>query len=127
MVAVGKTPTELARDIEEVLAVYIKSPTVNIIVNRFEGLPEEQIRVVGQAANPQAVAYREGMTVLDVMIAVGGLGEFAAGNRAKLVRKIDGESVEIRVRLDDLLNDGDVSQNVAMRPGDILIIPEGFF
>lgn len=127
MVAVGKTPSQLARDMEEVLAVYIKSPSVNVIVSGFQGVPEEQIRVVGQAANPQAVPYREGMTVLDVMITVGGLGEFAAGNRAKLVRKVDGKTVEYRVKLDDLINKGDISQNVEIEPGDILIIPEAFF
>jgi polysaccharide export outer membrane protein len=127
MVAIGKSPTELARDIEEVLAVYIKSPSVNVIVNKFEGVPEEQVRVVGQAANPQSIPYRESMTVLDIMIAVGGLGEFAAGNRAKLVRKRDGENLEYRIRLDDLLNKGDITQNVDVEPGDIIIIPEALF
>jgi polysaccharide export outer membrane protein len=127
MVAVGKTPSQLARDMETVLATYIKSPSVNVIVSGFQGIPGEQIRVVGQAANPQAVAYREGMTVLDVIIAVGGLGEFAAGNRAKLIRKANGETVEYRVRLNDLINSGDISQNILMQPGDILIIPEAFF
>ena len=127
MVAVGKTPSELARDMESVLSTYVKSPSVNVIVSSFEGFSEAQVRVVGQAANPQAVPYREGMTVLDVMIAVGGLGEFAAGNRAKLVRKSGGEAVEFRVRLDDLINKGDISQDVDIRPGDILIIPEAYF
>ena len=127
MVAVGKTPSELARDMEEVLATYIKSPSVNVIVSEFKGTFAEQIRVVGQAANPQAIPYREGMTLLDVMIAVGGLGEFAAGNRAKLVRNENGRTVEYRVRLSDLLNDGDISQNVVVRPGDVLIIPEAYF
>lgn len=127
MVAVGKTPTQLARDMEKVLAKYIKSPSVNIIVSGFLGAPGDMIRVVGQAQNPQAVPYREGMTVLDVMIAVGGLGEFAAGNRAKLVRKVDGRAVEYRVRLDDLLNKGEIEHNVEIKPGDILIIPESFF
>ena len=127
MVAVGKTPSELARDMEAVLAKYIKSPSVNVIVTDFQGVFAEQIRVVGQAANPQAIPYREGMTVLDVMIAVGGLGEFAAGNKAKLVRKIDGTSTEYRLRLSDLLNNGDISQNADIRPGDVIIIPETFF
>ncbi|MEM1145466.1 MAG: XrtA/PEP-CTERM system exopolysaccharide export protein, partial [Pseudomonadota bacterium] len=104
MLAVGKTPTELARAMEEVLAVYIKEPQVNVIVNEFEGVPTEQIRVVGQAANPQTIAYREGMTVLDVVIAAGGLGEFAAGNRSKLVRKVDDRTIEYKVRLNDLIN-----------------------
>ena len=127
MLAVGKTPSELARDMEEVLATYIRSPSVNVIVSGFEGIPEEQIRVVGQAANPQTVAYREGMTVLDVVISVGGLGEFAAGNRSKIIRRVDGQAVEYKVRLNDLINKGDVSQNVEMKPGDILVIPEAFF
>ena len=127
MVAVAKTPTQLARDMEEVLETYIKSPSVNVIVSGFVGTPADQIRVVGQAANPQAISYREGMTVLDLIIAVGGLGNFAAGNRAILVRKINGESVEFRVRLDDLINDGDIEQNIEIQPGDILIIPEAYF
>ena len=127
MVAVDKTPTQLARDMEEVLATYIKSPSVNVIVSGFVGTPADQIRVVGQAANPRAISYREGMTILDLMIAVGGLGNFAAGNRAILIRKIDGESVEFRVRLDDLINKGDIEQNIEIQPGDILIIPEAYF
>ena len=86
-----------------------------------------QIKVVGQAANPQSIPYREGMTVLDVMITVGGLGEFAAGNRAKLVRTVDGNTFEYRIRLDDLLNKGEIEHNVRMEPGDVLIIPESFF
>ena len=127
MVAVGKTPTQLARDMESVLARFIKSPYVNIIVSGFLGTPGDMIRVVGQAQNPQAIRYREGMTVLDVIIAVGGLGEFAAGNRAKLVRKTNGNPVEYRIRLGDLLNKGDIEQNIEMQPGDVLIIPEAYF
>ena len=127
MVAVGKTPSELARDMEEVLATFIKSPSVNVIVTQFQGTFEEQIRVVGQATNPQAVPYREGMTVLDLMIAVGGLGEFAAGNRAKLIRKVNGVTKEYRVRLSDLLDKGEIKYNVEIEPGDVLIIPESFF
>lgn len=127
MVAVGKTPSQLARDIEEVLKVYIKQPQVNVIVTNFQGVFEGQVRVVGQAANPQAIPYREGMTVLDVMITVGGLGEFAAGNRAKLVRSENGETTEYRLRLNDLMNRGRIDQNVAMRPGDVIIIPEALF
>ena len=128
MVAVGKTPTILARDIEEVLAEYIRSPKVNVIVQGFVGTFAEQIRVVGQAAQPMALSYREQMTLLDVMIEVGGLTDFAAGNRSKVVRKTpDGRSEEYRVRLDDLLNDGDMSQKIQMRPGDVVVIPESFF
>lgn len=127
MQAVGKTPTELARDIEAVLEQYIRSPQVNVIVNNFVGTFGERIRVVGQAAQPRALAYRDGMTLLDVMIEVGGLTEFASGNRARVVREEGGRNREIRVRLNDLLNRGDVTQNIAMRPGDIIVIPGSFF
>lgn len=127
MVAAGKTPTELARDMEGILATYIRQPTVNIIVQQATAYFDQQIRVVGQAANPQALPYREGMTLVDVMIAVGGLGEFAAGNRAKLVRQTPEGPVEAAVRLDDLLNAGDMSQNVPLQPGDTIIIPEARF
>lgn len=127
MVAVGKTPSELARDMEQVLATYIKSPSVNVLVTEFRGTFEKQIRIVGQAANPQSIPYRQGMTVLDVMIEVGGLGEFAAGNKAKLIRTVDGVTTEYRIRLNDLLNKGEIEHNVEIRPGDVLIIPESFF
>ena len=125
--AAGKTPTELARDIEEVLSEYVRSPVVTVIMQGFQGAAQQQVRVVGQAAEPRAVQYRQGMTVLDVMIEVGGLAEFAAGNRAKIIRKVNGESVEIRVKLDDLLNEGNIEENIRMLPGDVLIIPESFF
>jgi polysaccharide biosynthesis/export protein len=128
MQAAGKTPSELARDMEKTLAEFIRTPKVNIIVTNFVGTYGDQIRVVGQAAHPQALNYRSGMTVLDVMIAVGGLGEFAAGNRARLVRRgPKGETVEMKVRLTDLLNDGDISANVVVQPGDVIIIPESRF
>lgn len=127
MKAAGKTPTELARDIEKELAEYVRSPTVNVIVREFVGTFSDQIRVVGAATNPQALPYRQGMTLLDVMISVGGLREFAAGNRAKIVRRAGGQQTEIPVRLDDLMNDGDMEQNVPMVPGDVLIIPESRF
>ena len=127
MVAAGKTSTELAREIESVLSTYIKNPLVTVTIVGFVGGYQEQIRVVGEAASPQALTYRARMTVLDVMIAVGGLSEFAAGNKAKIVRKTADGDIEIRVRLGDLLNDGDVGQNVRMMPGDVLIIPQSFF
>src|SRR6056297_2786586 len=127
MVAAGKTPTVLARDMEEVLSKYIRQPTVNVIVQPAAPSFQQQVRVVGQAANPQALAYRDGMMLMDVMIQVGGLGEFAAGNRAKLVRRTPDGSVDIRVRLDDLLNLGDMRQNVRIQPGDVVIIPEARF
>jgi polysaccharide export outer membrane protein len=124
--ASGKTPTELARDMESVLSEYVRAPKVNIIVTVFLG-SVDQVRVVGQAAKPQALPYRAGMTVLDVMIAVGGLGEYAAGNRAKIVRGKAPARKELRVRLSDLLNKGDIRANVEMQPGDVLIIPESRF
>jgi len=125
--AAGRTPTQLARDIENVLREYVRTPVVTVIMQGFVGEGAQQIRVVGQAASPQALQYREGMTLLDVMIEVGGLAEFAAGNRAKIIRKLNGEEIEIKVRLGDLINDGDIGENVRMRPGDVLIIPQSFF
>ena len=127
MQAAGKTSTQLARDIEVVLQQYVRTPTVSVIVEQFVGTFSESVRVVGQAAKPQALAYRDGMTLLDAMIAVGGLAEYAAGNRAKVIRKVNGKQTEIKVRLDDLLNDGDVRQNMPLQPGDIVIIPESRF
>ena len=125
--AAGRTPTELARDIEAVLREYVRSPVVTVIMRGFVGEGSQQIRVVGQAASPQALQYRQGMTVLDVMIEVGGLAEFASGNKAKIIRQVAGNEIEIRVRLDDLLNDGRIDQNVDMYPGDVLVIPQSFF
>lgn len=125
--AASRTPTQLARDIEGVLREYVRTPVVTVIMQGFVGEGGQQIRIVGQAVSPRALQYREGMTVLDVMIEVGGLAEFAAGNRAKIVRKTNGGEIEIKVRLDDLLNDGEIDENVRMRPGDILIIPQSFF
>ena len=125
--ASGKTPTQLAREMEKQLARYIKNPVVTVIVTGFVGRFSEQVRVVGEAAKPQALSYREQMTVLDVMIDVGGVTEFAAGNRAKIVRTVDGKQHEIPVRLDDLIKDGDITANVAVLPGDILIIPQSWF
>ena len=125
--AAGRTSTELARDIENVLKEYIRTPVVTVIMQGFVGEGAQQIRVVGQAVSPSAMQYKQGMTVLDVMIQVGGLSEFAAGNKAKIVRKTADGEVEIRVKLDNLLNDGDIRQNVEMKPGDVLIIPQSFF
>ena len=125
--AVRKTPSELARDIEKALAEFIRTPEVNVIVTNFRGTYRMQIRVVGQAVSPQSLSFQSGMTLLDVMIEVGGLTEFAAGNRAKIIRWEDGVQIEIRAKLKDLLNDGDISANVVMVPGDILIIPESMF
>lgn len=124
LLAVGKTPTNLARDIEVALSEYIRSPKVNVIVSNFIGTFSNQVRVVGQASAPQAIPFRQEMTVLDVMIQVGGLGENAAGNRARIIRREGDQQIEIPVRLDDLLNKGKIAANVPMRPGDVLIIPE---
>jgi polysaccharide export outer membrane protein len=126
MVAVGKTPSKLARDIEGVLSEYIRSPQVNVIVTNAVST-FSQVRVLGQVATPQAVPYREGMTVLDAVLAVGGLGEFAAGNRGKIVRVVGGKQQEIKVRIGDLVNKGDVSQNLPLKPGDVLVVPESRF
>ncbi len=127
VIASGKTPTELAREMEEVLATYIRDPVVTVTVTQFAGAFSQQVRVVGQAVNPQAVAYREGMTALDVIIAVGGLTDFAAGNRSTIVREVGGERRSFGVRLNDLVKRGDIGANVPMLPGDILIIPETRF
>jgi len=127
MPAIGKTPTTLARDLEQVLKQYVQDPIVNVIVTDFVGPFAQQVRVVGEAAKPQAIPYRANMSVLDIMIDVGGLTKFASGNRAVVIRRIDGKDVEQRVRLDDLLKDGDVTANVKMLPGDILIVPQSYF
>ena len=125
--ASGKTPTQLARDLEKALETYIRQPIVTVIVAGGIGPYSEQIRVVGQATKPQAIAYKRNMTLLDVMIAVGGLTEFADGNNTKIVRVVDDQQQEYLARVDDLLNDGDINANVDMLPGDILIIPESWF
>lgn len=126
MVAVGKTPTELARDVEKVLGEYVRSPQVNIIVsNPLSAF--SQVRVIGQVLRPQGVSYREGMTVLDVVLASGGLSQFAAGNRAKVVRTENGKQREIKVKVADLVNQGDMKQNIPLKPGDVLVIPESRF
>jgi polysaccharide export outer membrane protein len=125
--ASGKTPTELARNLEERLSIFVKNPKVTVSVTNFVGRYTEQVRVVGQAAQPQSLPYRDGMTLLDVIISVGGLTEFAAGNKATIVRKVGGKTQQFRVRLDDLIRDGDISANTRMMPGDVLIIPETWF
>ncbi|HEX7369039.1 MAG TPA: XrtA/PEP-CTERM system exopolysaccharide export protein [Rhodanobacteraceae bacterium] len=127
IMAAGKTPDELADALQKDLSQYIRDPLVTVIVKSFVGAYSQQVRVVGQAATPKAVPYRSGMTLLDVMIDVGGLTKFASGNNAKIVRHLpDGKEETIPVRLADLMN-GQVKYNVAMRPGDILIIPESLF
>jgi polysaccharide export outer membrane protein len=122
-----KTPTQLARDIEKQLKVFIQDPIVTVIVTGFVGPYSQQVRVIGEAAKPQALPYREQMSVLDVMIAVGGLTQFAAGNRAVLVRRVEGEEKTFRLNIDRLLKDGDLSQNAMVLPGDVLIVPQAWF
>lgn len=125
--ASGKTPNQIARDIEKVLSRYVQDPVVTVMITTFAGPYSQQIRVIGEAAKPQALAYRENMTLLDVMIAVGGITDFAAGNRASILRTEGGKSFQFGVLLTDLIRRGDLSANVEMRPGDVLIIPQSYF
>ena len=125
-VAVGKTPSQLAAEMEKTIGQYVRSPTVNVIVSN-PASTYSQVKVVGQAVAPKAVPFRNGMTVLDLVIQVGGLSQFAAGNRAKIIRTEGQSTREIRVRLNDLINKGKVTENVALQPGDILVIPETLF
>ncbi len=127
--ATGQTPTQLAKAIEEKLRTYIQNPIVSVIVSDFRGPFAQQVRVVGEAAKPAAIPYQANMTLLDVMIAVGGLTDFAAGNRARLIRfdTATGSQKEYKIKIDRLLKDGDVKSNVSIRPGDTIIIPESFF
>jgi len=126
LVAQGKTTTEIARDVEAALSKLVRDPVVTVIVTGFVGPYSEQIRVVGEAAKPQALPYKQKMTLLDVMIAVGGLTDFADGNAASITRTAAGGE-RLSVRIKDLVKRGDISANVEMRPGDILIIPQGWF
>jgi polysaccharide export outer membrane protein len=126
-VAVGKTPQALGAELQEKLRSYVTNALVTVIPVQFVGLLTRQIRVIGEAAQPRTIPFRSSMTTLDVMIEVGGLTRFADGNRAVIVRNVDGRQQSYRVRLDALIRDGDISQNVEMQPGDILIIPQRFF
>jgi len=129
MPAVGKTPAMLADDIKLQLEQYIENPIVSVIVNNFAGTYSQQIRVVGATEKPASLPYRANMTLLDAMIAVGGLSEYAAGNRARLVRydRTSGQQREYRIRIGDLLKRGDSRANVRLAPGDVIIIPESMF
>ena len=126
MVAVGKTPSQLAHDIEMKLSEYVRSPHVNVIIVKPDSV-FSQVKVIGQVVHPQAIAYRQGMSVLDAVLAVGGLSEYAAGNRAHIVRMVDGKETNIPLRLNALVNGGDMSQNVLLKPGDVLVVPESRF
>jgi polysaccharide export outer membrane protein len=127
VVAIGKTPTALARELEQRLSKYVKEPLVTVIAEVFVGPIPEQIRVIGEAAQPRALPYRADMTVLDVMIAVGGLTKYAAGNDSVIIRTAQGEQNTYSVHLNSLIRDGEIENNVALRPGDILIIPQRLF
>ena len=124
--AIGKDSTTLARDIEKALSKVIREPVVTVVVTTFVGPYSEQIRVVGEAAKPQVLSYKQKMTLLDVMIAVGGVTDFADGNNASILRTAEGNK-QYRVRIKDLIKRGDVSANVEMKPGDVLIIPQSWF
>lgn len=125
VVAAGKSPTQLARDIEQTLSQYVRNPTVSVIVVHSTG-DQGKVQVIGQAVAPKAVAYRSGMTLMDLMVQVGGLSQFAAGNRAKIIRSDVAGTKEIHVRLKDLLN-GKISENVVLKPGDLVVIPQTLF
>jgi len=126
MTAVGKTTSQLARDMEQVLGKYVRSPQVNVIVVTALGAMS-QVTIVGAAQHPGAIPYREGLKVLDAVLSAGGLTQFAAGNRAKIVRQHSGKTEEVRIRLKNLLEGGDLRQNIVLQPGDVLVIPESFF
>jgi polysaccharide biosynthesis/export protein len=126
MVAVGKTPSTLARDIEARLAEYVRSPTVNIIVSNPQSA-FSQVKVIGQVKSPQNIGYREGMTVLDAILAVGGVTDFAAPGRTKVVRKTGDKTEEIRIYLDKVLEKGELKYNLPLRAGDVIVVPESRF
>ena len=126
LLAAGKNPSDLAREVEQALAKVLRDPVVSVVVTGFQGVYADQIRIVGEAAKPQAVPYRQNMTVLDVMIQAGGLTDFADGNAAVLMRGAEGGK-QYSVRLKDLLRRGDISANAAMMPGDIIIVPQSWF
>lgn len=127
MTATGKTPTQLGSDLGKELEKYIQDPVVTVIVTGFNGPYDRQVRVIGEATHPQAIPYRDSMTLLDAMITVGGLTQFAAGNSASVVRRVNGKETEYRVRLSDLLQDGDIRANATLLPGDVIIIPQSWF
>jgi polysaccharide export outer membrane protein len=126
MVAVGKSAPQLSRDMEGVLSEYVRQPKVNIIVTNAASA-FSLVKVVGQVVKPSAVPYREGMTVLDAILAVGGLSQFASGNHARIVRVENGHETVIKVKVADLVNNGDVSQNLPLKPGDVLVVPQSMF
>jgi len=126
MIASGKTAADLARDMEAVLSEYVRSPTVNVIVTNPQSVMNN-VKIVGQVGTPSGIPYWEGMTALDLILAVGGLTEFAAGNRAKVVRNDGEKTIEIKIRLNDLINKGDLTENIKLQPGDVVIVPVSRF
>lgn len=126
MVAVGKTPSQLAKDIEKVLGEYVRTPSVNVIVTQAISALS-QVKIIGQVNQPKSIPYHAGMTAIDAVLAANGLTQFAAGNRAKIVRSENGKQVEIHIKLVNLMEKGDMKQNVALRPGDVLVVPETLF
>jgi polysaccharide export outer membrane protein len=125
--ASGKTASQLARDIEKELSKYIQNPVVTVVITSFVGPYSQQIRVIGEASKPQALPYRANMTLLDVMITVGGITDFAAGNKASILRRAGNQSEQFGVRLQDLIRAGDLTANVVMHPGDVVVIPQSIF
>jgi polysaccharide export outer membrane protein len=125
--ALGKTPTQLARDLEDKLKKFVRDPIVTVMTPGSVGIFDQQVRIVGEAVSPRAIPYREGMSLLDVMIQVGGLTKFASGNRAVVVRKVNGDEQSYPVKIDNLIRYGDIRYNYPMQPGDILIIPQSVF
>ena len=123
----GRTPSQLARELEQALSTYIRDPIVSVMVSGFIGPYAEQIRVIGEALEPKAVNYNQHMTLLDLMVAVGGLTDFADGDDATLIRVVDGKQTQFNVKLDSLIRDGNINANVDVLPGDVLIIPEAWF
>jgi polysaccharide export outer membrane protein len=126
MLAVGKTPAQLAGDIEVALGEFIRGPKVSVIVSSAVGTLS-QVQVIGQVTTPSAVPYRAGLRVLDVLLQVDGITEFAAPNRSLLIRTENGKETRTRIRLGDLLDDGDLSQNRELKPGDIIVVPQSRF
>ena len=126
MMAAGKTPVELSDDMAKALSEYIRHPKVTVIVNQALSVLS-QVQVIGQVVHPESIPYHEGMRVLDVVLAAGGLTPYAAGNDAKLERQVDGHVTVIHVHLSNLLNKGELSQNYLVHPGDVLVVPESLF
>ena len=123
----GRTPTMLARELEEQLSTYINNPRVTVSLSRFNGPYSEQVRVIGEATSPRTVSYTQHMTLLDLMIEVGGLTQFADGNGAKLIRVVNNEQRTYNINIENLIKDGDIAENIDILPGDIVIIPEAWF